>query len=370
MESYSEHSKDFFIKILAYSGGIILLLISIILLFNVKMNSYVLVAIILIGFYISITANQRLLSEIEYRKRAERELEYRESLFRGIFNNAAVGIALLNEEGYYRHANATLCRMTGYSEEELLRIRFEDITHTDDLEKSIQSKQGIFQGDYSCINCEKRFISKNQEVLWAEVNLSAIHGKDNEITDAIVVVNDLTVRKRMEKELLHQATTDCLTGVDNRLSFMRKTEREFNRAQRYKRDLALVLIDVDKFKDVNDHYGHLIGDRVLKDVVKACKAALRETDIIARIGGEEFAIVLLESDLETAKDAALRVQQNVSEAKVRYGDAEIQVTISMGIGIRREEDTNVDSIFKRADDALYSAKNSGRNKIVVEDQAC
>jgi diguanylate cyclase (GGDEF)-like protein len=100
--------------------------------------------------------------------------------------------------------------------------------------------------------------------------------------------------------------------------------------------------------------------------VKACKEALRDTDILARIGGEEFAILLIESDLETAYQVALRVQQKVKEVTVESEDSEIQVTVSIGISMQRDEDNTLDDIFKRADDALYQAKNSGRNRIVVE----
>ncbi|NLI91209.1 MAG: diguanylate cyclase [Peptococcaceae bacterium] len=333
---------------------------------NENFRWFIIVPTFVVIFLISFILNQRLNKEIENTRSTEKALKHSEELFRGIFNNAAAGIALLDKEGYYQHVNLTLCRMLGYTEEELKAMKFQDITHPNDLEKSICLCAGMWEGTYPWINSEKRYICKNGNILWAEINMSAIRGDDHEITDIIVVVLDITVRKNMEQELILQATTDFLTGVDNRLAFMHKGQEEFSRAQRYGRDLTLLLLDVDHFKCVNDIYGHLIGDRVLRDVVRACKSALRESDILARIGGEEFAVILLESQKDTAYQVALRIQQKVKEVIVESGNNEVQVTVSIGIGMLRDEDTHMDDIFKRADDALYKAKNSGRDRIVLE----
>jgi len=308
----------------------------------------------------------KLQEKIKDKKKAEKELKHSVQLFKGIFNNAAAGIALLDKEGYYRHANSTLSRMIGYSEEELKSMKFHDITFSGDLEKSVQMCEGIWKGFYPRVNCEKRYVCKNGSILWTEINMSSIRGEDQEITDIIVVILDITVRKRMEQELIQQASTDFLTGVANRLAFMQKAQEEFNRANRYPRGFSMLLLDIDNFKSVNDVYGHLVGDRVLRDVVKACQLALRDTDILARIGGEEFAVILIESDKETALQVALRIQEKVQEVIVEAADSEIQVTVSIGIGMKRDEDKDLDDIFKRADDALYEAKNAGKNRIVME----
>ncbi len=137
------------------------------------------------------------------------------------------------------------------------------------MELSSKYWQEVWEGLKSSVSFEKRYICKNGDILWAEANLSAIRGDEAEITDAIVVIIDISVRKRMEEELRQQATTDFLTGADNRRAFMQKTKEEFARAKRYKRGLALLIIDIDKFKEVNDAYGHLVGDRILREVVKA-----------------------------------------------------------------------------------------------------
>lgn len=311
--------------------------------------------------------HKRLQNEISERKQTEKALEHSEKLFKAIFDNASIGISLLNREGYYRHANAALCHMLGYSEEELKNKSFRDITFFEDKNTSQDIWEAIWEGKYPSGSFEKRYICKNEDIIWAEASLSSIR-KDDQVTDAIVVVQDITDRKRMELELMHQATTDFLTGVDNRRAFLLKAQEEFSRAQRYQRELALLLIDIDRFKYVNDSYGHLVGDRVLRDVVNACKSVLRETDVLARMGGEEFAVILIEQDISAAQTVALRIQKQVNEAIVKMDEREIQVTVSIGIGSRRDEDVNLDDIFKRADDALYQAKNSGRNRTVLQEK--
>ncbi|RNC62958.1 MAG: putative diguanylate cyclase YdaM [Candidatus Dichloromethanomonas elyunquensis] len=364
-DNKTETNKNVLIRWNSCHGSFVLLSVSIFLFINEDVKWFI-IPIFTVILFICHLHNRALRKKYEEKNSTEKVLKHSEQLFRGIFNNAAAGIALLDKDGYYQHANLTLCKMLGYTEEELKATKFQDITYPSDLEKSVDLCERMWDGTYPWANCEKRYICKNGDVLWAEVNMSAIRGDDQEIMDIIVVVLDITVRRKMEQELIYQATTDFLTGVDNRLSFMQKGREEFSRSQRYDRPFTLLLLDVDHFKWVNDIYGHLIGDRVLRDVVTACKTALRETDILARVGGEEFAVILIESEKENAYQVSLRIQQKVKEVIVESGNNEVQVTVSIGIGIRRDEDQTMDDIFRRADDALYKAKNSGRDRIVFE----
>lgn len=369
MEKNTLNKKNIvWLKLLLYILALTVFFAAIYISFNDVVRCYLIIIAFVAILTVSSIFNQKLKKEIEVKRNAEKALKHSENLFRGVFNNAAAGIVLLNRDGNYQHANLTFCRMIGYSEEELQTMKFQDITYPEDLEECILLYEGIWQESYSWINCEKRYICKNGSILWAEINMSAIRGEDQEITDIIVVIIDISVRKRMEEVLKQQASTDFLTGVDNRRAFLNKAEEEFVRTQRYKRPFTLMLIDVDKFKRVNDMYGHLVGDRVLRDVVLACKSALRETDILARTGGEEFAVILLESEIGTAYQVALRIQEKVKEVIVQAEDNQNQVTVSIGIAMRNDDDTDLESIYKRADDALYEAKNSGRNTIRIENE--
>lgn len=330
---------------------------------NYLLLSVSLFAVLLI--YVLFMWNKKLQKEIKERKQAQAAMQHSEKLFRGVFRNAAAGIVLLDKEGFYRHVNFTFSAMVGYSEEELRTMTFNDITYPEDLETSIKQCKEVWEGKYTRRTFEKRYICKNGDIFWAEINLSPICDSSNKITDVIVVVIDITMRKKLEEELTKRATTDFLTGLDNRLAFMQKAEEEFKRAARYKSNFALLMIDVDKFKEVNDTYGHIVGDRVLKNVAQVCKKALRESDIIGRIGGEEFAVLLLESNLNTALVAAQRIREKVQDLVIESDEEKIQVTISIGIGIMENGDRSFDEVFKRADDALYEAKRTGRNRICM-----
>jgi len=322
--------------------------------------------IIIILFILSFTLNVGMHREIHKKRMIENTLKQSEALYRGVINNAAAGIALMNHDGHYHYANSTLCRMIGFSQEELIRLTIFDSIVPEDRQESIIHCREVWEGKEAWKKCEKQFQCKDGQSLWAEINLSTVRDSGDNVIHLIMIVLDITVRKKLEKELLHQATTDFLTGIDNRLAFMQKAQEEFSRSERYKRDFTMLLIDIDKFKSVNDQYGHLVGDRVLKEVVKAFKLVLREMDILARIGGEEFAVIPVESDLMIAQTVAERIQQKVLDVVIEMENTKkIQVSVSIGIAEKKELDLSVDDIFKRADDALYEAKNTGRNRIVV-----
>jgi diguanylate cyclase (GGDEF)-like protein len=161
------------------------------------------------------------------------------------------------------------------------------------------------------------------------------------------------------------AETDALTGLYNRRHFSELTTREFQRAQRYGRPLSAVMLDVDHFKRVNDTHGHAAGDEVLKGLATRCRQVLRKTDLLGRYGGEEYAIVLPESDLAAACQTAERLRQQCSQTAFEVGDSRIAVTVSLGVAGLDEECASQDTLLDRADHALYAAKHAGRNQVCV-----
>jgi diguanylate cyclase (GGDEF)-like protein len=157
---------------------------------------------------------------------------------------------------------------------------------------------------------------------------------------------------------------DSLTGCFNRRHFFELAEQEFQRAVRYHHSLSLILLDIDHFKKFNDTYGHPAGDKILCDLVDACRGTLRSIDIIGRYGGEEFVFLLPETHLQGALKTADRLRQNLMKIKVSIGEAALSVTVSLGAaGYKPDSDevATLDQLVRLADESLYDAKAAGRN---------
>ena len=168
-------------------------------------------------------------------------------------------------------------------------------------------------------------------------------------------------------EISRLASTDSLTGISNRHHFFEQADKEFRRALRYHRPLSIIMFDIDNFKRVNDRHGHLAGDQVLKTVASTVQKAIRDVDILCRYGGEEFIVVLPETELDHAVEGAERLRHEVEELIVYTDGGPVKVTISLGVAALREEPgPNLERIISRADDALYAAKAAGRNKVMAE----
>lgn len=172
-------------------------------------------------------------------------------------------------------------------------------------------------------------------------------------------------RKRMELELKKLACTDSLTGATNRRHFWSVADRELDRYRRYHRNLDLLLLDIDHFKNINDTYGHPAGDAVLRAMVRRCIRSIRKSDVFGRIGGEEFACLLVEAREEAALEVANRLRQHLADQPVVVDGTPIHYTVSIGIASVQNNDKSLDDMVKRADDALYRAKENGRNRVEV-----
>lgn len=173
----------------------------------------------------------------------------------------------------------------------------------------------------------------------------------------------LVKERTHEIELLSK--TDALTGLWNRGHLEEMMEREFKRARRYQHDMAIFVIDLDHFKKINDTYGHLGGDEVLRQISQRVSTCLRTTDFIGRYGGEEIVVILSETTIDTATDIAHKICVLIASEAVPFGDTTIPVTASIGISALRPEHNNYEEIFSEADDALYISKKEGRNRVTV-----
>lgn len=172
--------------------------------------------------------------------------------------------------------------------------------------------------------------------------------------------------RQVHDELARQAHSDYLTGLENRRHFLSQAENELVRTLRYGRELSIMMLDVDHFKQVNDTYGHKVGDLVLKKLAELCRATLRDVDIVGRIGGEEFAVLLPETGSEHARDAAERLREVIADTQVKLDSGlPLRFTASFGVTTLCENDANIDILLDQADQALYRAKNEGRNRVCI-----
>jgi diguanylate cyclase (GGDEF)-like protein len=165
-------------------------------------------------------------------------------------------------------------------------------------------------------------------------------------------------------EMLHLVTTDALTGAVNRQSFIDRAELELARSRRYDRPLSLMMLDADHFKLINDTYGHGAGDATLRALGGALRQSLRTTDAIGRLGGEEFAVLLPETDLPGAAELGERLRSQIANLAVPYGEHSLSVTVSIGVTSLPREVATVEQALRAADSFMYRAKAGGRNRVV------
>jgi diguanylate cyclase (GGDEF)-like protein len=174
---------------------------------------------------------------------------------------------------------------------------------------------------------------------------------------------ELKKSKELENELMKQATTDPLTGLLNRRAFFDACTREIEEVHRHGNALSILILDIDKFKDVNDTYGHDVGDIVIKHIAEKMVENTRTIDYVGRIGGEEFTVLMPSTDIENAFEIADRLRSKISRDAIEINKFTIKVSVSIGVSEMKNKKTDIREIMKNADNALYKAKRNGRNRV-------
>lgn len=203
------------------------------------------------------------------------------------------------------------------------------------------------------------------EYMQQNCTMGPLRDENNSIQYIFITVQDVTEIAVYEQKLLEMNTMDSLTGVYNRRFLEARLKEEFERHRRYFRPFSLIMLDIDFFKKINDIHGHQCGDFIIKSLSSQIASIIRKTDIFARYGGEEFCCILPETNLNHALDLGEKFREAVAKQNHNYCDVSINVTISLGVAALQENDPSPDILLKKADDALYEAKRTGRNKIVA-----
>ncbi len=206
-------------------------------------------------------------------------------------------------------------------------------------------------------------VRKDGSRLWGNTVASVLPDGDGHPSGFVLITRDVTERKAREDRLETLATTDPLTGADNRRAGQARLKEVFGLWRRRQRVFAVLMLDCDHFKKVNDRWGHDAGDTVLIAIVGLCRAALRDTDQIVRWGGEEFLLLLRETSLAAGLAAAERLRRAIERAVIARNEETIPITVSIGVAVPQPEDRGADDVVGRADQALYRAKQLGRNRV-------
>jgi diguanylate cyclase (GGDEF)-like protein/PAS domain S-box-containing protein len=278
-------------------------------------------------------------------------------LAQALLRCAGTGIYIV-QDGKFKYVNSLFQELTGYSELELLDKYSLDLVYPEDREavreKAIESLKGV-----SSLPYEYRFVRKNGEIIWVLEKVTSTEYKEKRATAGSFM--DITERKQLEQKLADMATHDPLTGLPNRLLLSDRLAVGLAQAQRSGTRLAVMMLDLDRFKTVNDTFGHSVGDELLRAAGERLIDLVRKSDTVARMGGDEFVVLLLQID---KMEDAIRVSQKILGAfrKPFVLDAyQIRVTTSIGIAIYPEDGEDVETLFKNADTAMYWAKEQGRD---------
>ncbi len=306
--------------------------------------------------------------DITERKRIQQALEESENRYRLIAEHSSDLIKVVDVDGIVQYASPSHLYILGIEADYYINKSILSFVHSDDMYKvdlalkSVREKKEPY-------SIEIRRINKNGEWIWFNAIGTPVLNHDGHVQQIIFEARDITDRKKYEEKLRYLAFHDHLTGLPNRIFFSKRLKEEIERAKRMQKELAVMFLDLDKFKDINDKMGHDIGDELLKRFAKRVSGCLGEEDVMARMGGDEFVILIPElSERERAMEIANHILQAL-QRDWRIGNHCFKTTSSIGIAFSTDGiDERV--MLKHADSALYLAKENGRNNFQVYTGEC
>jgi len=278
--------------------------------------------------------------------------------FEQVFERAPIGTGLMSLEGRWTLVNRALCEITGYTTEELIGRRFAEITHPEDAESDAEQHSQLLAGTIPAFQIEKRYFNAAGETLSAILSISLVRDANAAPLHFIAQLQDISERKRMEDHLRHLADHDPLTGLRNRRLFEHDLRLQVARSQRYGEHAAVMMVDLDEFKSINDLHGHKVGDDTLKAIATALTRRLRETDLVARLGGDEFAVLLPHSDVRGSALVADGLVRVIAACAIDLGDIVVHPSGSVGVAMIDELTESAEQVLVAADRAMYTAKRA------------
>jgi diguanylate cyclase (GGDEF)-like protein/PAS domain S-box-containing protein len=289
-----------------------------------------------------------------------------EERFRRAFEAAPIGMALMSLDGRFLRVNPALCAITGYEASALEATSDEAITHPDDLACSPRGRWESIEDDGTGFVCDKRYITASGHTVSVQMNVAVVRDALGRPDHLLAQVQDVTERKRFEEQLQYMADHDPLTGLLNRRCFELEVGRHLAHVARYGASGALLVLDIDHFKTINDSLGHNAGDELIIGVAGVLLQRLRRTDAVARLGGDEFAVLVPMADEDEAKSLGESLLDDVRESTAQLdGHRRHAITMSLGVAMFDGTAVTPEDMIVNADLAMYDAKEAGRDRLVM-----
>ncbi|MBU2892789.1 sensor domain-containing diguanylate cyclase [Colwellia sp. D2M02] len=301
-------------------------------------------------------------TDITSEKKLQEQVNEQAYLLDTILNNIDAHIYMKNNERTFMYVNSKVAELFGESAKNIIGKKDYDVLPQAIADHFYQSDKEVFASNQKQV-IDETVIDENN-IAHHYISTKIPFSQPGKPPALIGFSSDVTELYNLKEQFKKLANTDSLTNLYNRRFFTKQAHKEFQRAKRYSQVMTLISIDIDHFKVINDKYGHPAGDKVLIDVSACLSQNLRESDVLARIGGEEFSILLPETSLEDAKILAERIRVEQSELVISgKWQGDIKLTVSIGMSSLTENDVTFDALFSRTDKALYLAKTSGRNQV-------
>ena len=315
------------------------------------------------------TGFRGVVRDITKRKRSEVALRESENKFRTLIESTSEGLVQVDNDNFILFVNDRVCEMIGYSADELMNTDWREIV-LDEEGKSLVNQAGERQRRGISDRYEVRLKTKSDKELWVSISGAPILDSEGVMNGSLGVFSDITTRKRAEEQLLHDAFHDNLTGLANRALFMDHLRMTLERGKsRHSNAYAVLFLDFDRFKVINDSLGHAVGDLLLKQIARRLETATRTGDLVCRLGGDEFVVLLSEM---LSEDDAVQVAERIQESLENPFDlsgSDVYISASIGIALSTAGHLRAEDMLRDADIAMYRAKANGRARYQVFDQA-
>ena len=301
--------------------------------------------------------------DVTQQRKALAELEASKVELKSILDQLPDVLYRTDMQGIITMISPVCLDIIGFGQEEMLGTALSDYYGIrEDRQKIVQA---ICEAGGKAVRVESSLRHKDGSIVWVLTNAFVRFDSSGQPVSIEGLARDISERKRMEDQLMTLSRTDGLTGAYNRSYFMEKSEEVISMMRRYQHPASMMVADLDHFKSINDRYGHHAGDLALKAFTNVCRQEIRESDILGRLGGEEFGLMLPETTIQHAQVLAERIRKAAAAIAITLDNQTVMITVSIGLVELSAGDATLDSVMRRADLAMYQAKAGGRNQVVT-----